>query len=1326
MKMIGRRLIVSGWICVLFIAACAVPPPAVRARRPPVASDDLMGWRALGMGRDDSAASSFQVRLAADPGDVLALFGDASLAFERGDGARALASYVALLERAATAPDDWTPLLASMAAGRVATLLGEYGGSDSGRMSIEDRLLAVGPSQLPWEARHDLALIADQIGRRRGDRVLLSRASRAAGCLHTFRVTQPAGNLPHLDLDARAPRARARSALDRTVESMGCVVSVPSFQGLGGAQRILSDIDVPGGAGVYDIVLDFAGEARVLVDDRAVLRHGDESSYGPRVSAARVALTPGRHRLELRLATFGGHPNLVVMILPASARGEQGSPTSNPEVGSPLGTAAPADDPLAPAADLAEAYVANRRGDLARTWPRAMRLGKRRGFAIGLAFAAAVARDDPSRPASIGRDAARALLQAAVGVDPHLARAWHTLAAIALDDDRARETLEHAKAAIEAAPKWWVPELALHAAYRLRNLPWDADQALDRAIVKGPGACPVIETALARAEDRRDAAAEEHFGIALAVCGRDSDKQIERMRRHGDLAGVEAALRRAIAIAPDRDGAKLNLAAVLLTTGHGKEAVDLIEASVDRGDGEGQVRLADALIMTGASAHAKATIAAAVRAHPESAELLRAARVLGLPLPVDRFRLDGRQVIRDFEASGRRYAAPAVVVLDRTVTRLFPSGAEMILTHEIVRVQSKDAIQKWGEIAVPARTEILVLRTHKADGSTREPEELAGKETISAADLTIGDYIEKETIETRPPRDAFVTYAGPGADPVGGFLGDRFYFQSFDAPLDRSEYLLVTPADLQERMVFDLRAGAPHPTRAPGPVAAYADQVVATDARAHPDHVAEAGRSEAEETVVTTFAKAQVPQLFAERSPVPAIEHVPSVRASMGVGWAAWSRFLKEQLYGTLRRAPALERAAAQIRALAQPGADPQARAAALTAWVGQNVQPENDLHDPASFSLERGRGNRLAVMLALAPLLDLDARPVFARSRLTADGDGPAPVEEADDFADPLVRFEFPDRKAIFADPRLKHAPFGYLPPGLDGARVLVLDAPRFEVARGRSDDHRAVDMAIRLDRHGDAVVEAVETLRGWPALEWAEIADRFGPDQTKLRQDFEQRWLGVHFPGAVLKELDVDISGGPAPGAGAPTIGASVGSLAAPPRRTPSAHDPRVGISGVPYTAGQVRLRYSFTSARLAQRRDGEFRLLPTFFRSQPGKRYATEPRRVTDLQIGFDVPLDLEARVELPAGAHLIEVQRKSADARGGERPGMVARRGGYSFLEERRVEGRPGEAPVLIIHREARLPLMRVPPKDYPSVADDLRRVDALEQGEIRIGFGPERR
>jgi hypothetical protein len=761
-----------------------------------------------------------------------------------------------------------------------------------------------------------------------------------------------------------------------------------------------------------------------------------------------------------------------------------------------------------------------------------------------------------------------------------------------------------------------------------------------------------------------------------------------------------------------------------LSRGRAAEAVPLIAATIDPRDGEGQLRLADALVAAGAPEQARARIATALSAHPETPEILRAARALALPLPMDAFRLDGQKVIRDFEASGRHYAAPAVVVLDRTVARVFPNGAEVVLNHEIVRVQSKDAIEKWGEISVPDGTEILVLRTHKADGSTREPEELAGKDSISAADLAIGDYVEKETIETRAPRDAFIrvgSEAGPVDldEPGGGYLGDRFYFQSFDAPLDRSEYLLVTPAALADRLHFDRRAGAPESSKMSLPL---------------PSPAKPAGTGDSGALTVTTFAATKVPQLFAERSSVPPIEFVPSVRVSTGIGWNAWTRFLREQLYGTLRSAPVLERAAAEIRAQS-PDTSPASRAAALVAWVGHNVEPGDDLRDSASLSVARGRGNRLAVILALARTLGLEAEPVLARSLLTADGQAPAPLEEADDFADPLVRFRLGlglglgGSQVLYTDPRLKHAPLGYLPPGLDGARVLVLGRGELEVAHSRCEEHRTVDVAVHLNDEGGGTVEVSETLRGWPALEWADIVDRFGSDSSKLRQDFEQRWLGVHFPGAVLKDLHIEILGKPGDPGGSPAFGA------APPRPPPSPEGRVVATApSGPYAAAQARLRYAFGSARLGLKSGGEIRFLPTFFRSQPGRRYATESRRLTELLTGFDVPMDLQARVELPAGTRLVGAEREMTDTHAAPASArastgaLVSGKGGYRFFEERRVGPASGSgttrSQVLVIRRQSRLPIIRVPLPDYPATAADLRRVDALEQEEVRIGIRPE--
>ena len=64
----------------------------------------------------------------------------------------------------------------------------------------------------------------------------------------------------------------------------------------------------------------------------------------------------------------------------------------------------------------------------------------------------------------------------------------------------------------------------------------------------------------------------------------------------------------------------------------------------------------------------------------------------------------------------------------------------------------------------------------------------------------------------------------------------------------------------------------------------------------------------------------------------------------------------------------------------------------------------------------------------------------------------------------------------------------------------------------------------------------------------------------------------------------------------------------------------------------------------------------------------------------------------------------------------------------FSEERQVQvegaraGTPG-AVHLLLRRRWQLPLSRVLPADYDEIASNLRQVDPLEQGEIRVELPP---
>jgi tetratricopeptide (TPR) repeat protein len=867
-----------------------------------------------------------------------------------------------------------------------------------------------------------------------------------------------------------------------------------------------------------------------------------------------------------------------------------------------------------------------------------------------LALAAWLSARDLTRPGNIARDRARAQYLQAVAVDPKMARVWRELAIIDSGRERPREATEHALRATRAAPGWWPAELALMEAYRARGMEQDADAALDRALAAVPasagaatGGCAIFDVAFRRAQQRNQVVEEQRLVDQLAACDAQSDIRVDKSRQRGDLEGVEAALERLIALAADPAWLRAELASVRLARRKADAAARDLENLVLLAprDGAVRTRLADAYLASGDAARARQVIARALREFPTRGDIRQAARAVGVPLPLDEYRMDGRQVVRSFAASGRRYAAPAVLVLDRTVVRVGPDGSQLVLTHNVVRVESKDGIERWGEIAIPEGAEVLTLRTHKPDGTVREPEEIIGKDAISAPDLTPGDYVEWETLESREPSDSHAP----------GFLGDRFYFQSLEAPLDHSEYLLITPPGIP--LDVDARAQAP--------------QGLSETAR--------------DGSRVTRFLAKEMPQIFAERAAVPPIEWIPSVRVSSGATLGRWSRFVADQMQTIARSSPALRQHAATLAASCKH--DRRCYPDAIVRWVTEHIEAESDLLEPASATLARRRGNRVALIVALGRVLGLDPQIVLARPLLVAAADAPLVAQELDDFSDVLVRFAGAGAEPPrFVDARWRRAPFGYLPPALDGAAVFAVGSERLDRARNAVADSRKVVLSLAVAADGQGEASVTETLVGWPSIEWSEVLDSAGKDRSKLRQDFEQRWLSQHFPGAVLKDLQLE-----------------------------------------PIDAGRqgTTLRYSFTSPQIASRQDDELKLAPSFFRSSPGRRYATEQRRRTTLLVGFDVPLDLEADIRLPPGARVLDV---------GERGRVTAgTKGEVKFVEERAIEqDAVGSARVgshrVKLRRQARLPILRVGPREYSDLASKLRQVDPLEQSEIRVQLAPD--
>jgi tetratricopeptide (TPR) repeat protein len=611
---------------------------------------------------------------------------------------------------------------------------------------------------------------------------------------------------------------------------------------------------------------------------------------------------------------------------------------------------------------------------------------------------------------------------------------------------------------------------------RARGRDAEVRRALNAVPAAQAQACALVE---ARAADDRLRHLPTQLEPArrLARCRLGSTALGDALRQRDSLDEAIAEYRRVAAGDPMAEAARISLGEALLQRGRAGDAAEVFAELVALAPRAATYRLhlVDALHAADRSADAQRMLDAGLALDPENAELAAASRSLGRGADpgadVDIDRIDGRSVIAEFESGGRRYDGPAVFVLDRSVSRVYPTGGQRTITHNIVKVLAKDGLDRWGEWHLPQGAEVLTLCAWKPNGARLEPEEVPEKESISIPGLAVGDYVEVEYLERAAP---------PGAFP-GGFLAERFYFASQDAPLDRSEYTLVAPPDMP----------------------------VEIDAHGAPPEMEESTRSEGRTQVkVRRFVAHRVAQRFAEPGAAPMAEFMPSVRASARVSREAWRAYLADLGWASRRRDPALDDLA---RRLTAGDRDDRQRLVHLDAWVRKNVQHGGGLDEAATAILARREGNRATLLAALAEAAGLPARVLLGRSARSARIEG-----ELEAFDQALV-----EAAGVFVDPRYRHGQPGDLPAALRGEPALVLEPGAVSSVRlpeSRS-DAREMKVTIALRPDGGGKVRVEEHLRGWPALEWRESIERLSAD--RVRPQFEQRTLGYFFPGAALEEL-------------------------------------------------------------------------------------------------------------------------------------------------------------------------------------------------------------
>jgi tetratricopeptide (TPR) repeat protein len=959
--------------------------------------------------------------------------------------------------------------------------------------------------------------------RNRGDAAEEAEAWRARrGCVTAWAQTARQDPAPHLALFAppgRGPQALGGEPAHVSAPYCRAVVRPPRRRpGLvrldttlvAGADREveielwLDDVDVP---------------ARVWLGDTLVIGRDGSRRFLPRRLESRVAVHAGVTSLSVELATLGGPFQVEIVVRdPATGAFPAGVRLADDPLTRPAGVHAPAAefrgapaDPLPRAASFADGLLADvllferavERVDPDASAEAAERLlGAAPRWAVGWEYVALVARSQPAHPRVLARDLARRALYRALELDPAATRARLDVAEQLLDDDDATGALAalgegtgQGKPVVPAPGlriAHWRAELVRSDALGQKGQEGEAEAAVERALAERPGACAVRGAKLRLERQKGDLVRATSWAEKVVDCDAWSPVLAAVHADAGDLAGALAERERLWARDPDDVDARLDVARALLALGRRGEARQALEAALALDPYHTGVRLAlaDVVAAGGDAPAARKLLEEGLALEPASRHLVHALAVLGGADELGPWRLDGRAVIRAFEAGKKTYAAPAVVVLDRTVVLVHADGSRATLTHNIVKVLEKDGLERWGELPIPDGAEVLTARTVKADGRIREPQSL-GKDGMTAPDLAVGDYVEFE----------YVTVDGESSAWPGGFLGDRFYFSSFDAPLDRTEMLVVAPAGLA--VEFDRRGPAPAP------------------------QVEQKGG-----LTVTTFAMRGREQVQPEPLTAPPDEWMPSARPYARLTLLGWVRWVAGQVYGA-------RRADRDVRALAlalreRAGGGERATLQAIYDFVLDEIDDGGGLADEPSSILARRAGRRAVLLLALCDAAGLDAELWLVRPRQA--GEGMPPVVDASDLSYPLVRVRLAKEPGsgaheVWVDARQRYAPLGWLMPSLRKAQAVRVPDPAdpgFDAAVATTpaetveEDLRLVDLQIDLAADGTATVEAREVMTGLPAAIWRDYLKDTAQDE--IEETLEQTVLGFHFPGATLETLVIE----------------------------------------------------------------------------------------------------------------------------------------------------------------------------------------------------------
>jgi hypothetical protein len=1055
--------------------AAAHPHDAAAQRR-------LAEWELLGDGGDVArAGAAIEAALALSPNDVGLTYLRAVLAEQHGDADAALEAFLGVVRLSLASDDALAPAYAESALAYVHDLrIDAPHFVDRARPVFESAFAAPGHAGLP--VRRQLYLWLASLALERGDLAEEQRLAHTLGApteAHVagpFGITVLAGFDTTLPAEARGPLAdsydlgpgrgtQPTRALHAEHGALALADEGPP-ETRGPGTRIVEATIHADQTGRYVLALGAPGSVQISLDGSVVARIDRRAEWHGATIYQALDLSAGDHELELKISSRVASPTLVWLL-------DRADGAYSPESGIALNT-----EPEGPLALFVSADVLSDRGETiaARELLRT-HVGDTSSAAL-LSLAARVAAVDPFVPDTRRADDERRLVHLAVERDAEAMWARGQAASLETGDV---ESLAAQRAVAEHFSSVASVQLSLASTLMAAGYVADGDRAIDRAVALRPDACAVMAARFTAFAQRGRVDQLASLVDQAMACDARSTARYELLMGRRDWAGARTELTRLSPLL-DENGRRTLALRIARASGDAAEEARLVAEEEAHGQpGAAVVHVVDRDYAAGHRADAVSAIDAEARRAPRHAGDLRSlAFALSGHDVMEPWRVDGLDVVRRFEASGRSYDGhAAVLVFDYEVTRVFPDGSALDLVHQIYRVQTAEGVERFGALDLTGR--VLTVRAIGPGGVTREPDAIAASTDMPP--LEIGDYVEYEYVREHQPSwgDAYSS--------------EGWVFQNFTSPFDHSEMIFVAPVDMP--LTFDVRGPVPPPT-----------ETVENGLRS------------------SRFVMEQSQPLVAEPNWVADPPVLPSLRAVARVTWDRMYGSVYDGLLGLDVRDPAALRVLHEEVLENGQGLSPHEQAQRIHHWVMDNVEAtDGAFYQSAPLMLAARRGSRLRVLRYLLELAGIPARIVYARELA-----GVRPLEGAPDanvYSSSLVVATMPDGPLYLAA-IARGVPHDYLPPGLRHQDAIVIEPGLSHVtlpASQGSPSRQHFDGTVDIAEDGVAHVTLTLRFEGGAAAELRSGIEQVAPAERS--RILAERFVPSVVPGGSADPSTVQIEG-------------------------------------------------------------------------------------------------------------------------------------------------------------------------------------------------------